>query len=259
MSEQTEEPKVKEPEKKTEEPNVDGLLAELKRFGVESAEDLSGKLEAGTQAGRLAQLLGDERKKTLEYEAKLRELETARPVPKQDYMDYGEGQTIDIESAIERSVSKVINREKEQARKLQEENLKKWNFIQRDTNYNLVKDVWNAKLQDPNFVYQVQSGLVDPVQEYNNTVIGYMKTLLKQSHDTIKTMRGGPKEAPHMETGEQTPSNLVSETPGISEHEKRRKDLREKASKGQLLEEDEQLALIDSIFDPMFVEKAPRK
>lgn len=241
---QIEEPKVAKETK----PDVDGLIKELEKFGVESPQDLSGKLEAGTQAGRLAQLLGDERKRTAEYEARIRELQATPPPPKQDYMDYGEGQTIDIEAAIERSVSKVIDKKAEQQRKLQEVNLQRWNQINSDPNYGLVKDVWEQKLKDPNFTFKVQNGIVDPVAEYNTTVVDYMKTLLKQSHDTIKKIRGGPRDAPHIETDGRSSANMVSTTPSGSPFEQKIKATKEAVEKGKVLTSEEEVDLMDAIF-----------
>ena len=247
-----EEPAVEE----KPEVDVDGLVAELAKFGVENVSELSGKLEAGSQAGRLAQLLGDERKRTEALEAQLRTPPT--PAPKQDFMDYGEGQTIDIEAAIERNVTKsvkaVLDAEKQAQHDAYQANLQKWNHIQQDGNYGLVKEVWESKMKDPNFVYQVQNNIVDPVQEYNNTVVGYMKKLLKQSHDTITTMQGGPKPAPHTEKGERMPANMVSETPSGTEADKRKAELKAKTDKGHLLTPEEELDLIDTIFgstDPL--------
>jgi len=248
MAEQNQEPLKKE---EKVQPDVDGLLQTLSQFGIEDPKALSGKLDAGTQAGRLAQLYGEEKQKRGELEARLKELESRqKPSARQDfdYDNYQEGQTIDIEAAIERSVSKVINKEKEQTRKIQEANLQRWNQINNDPNYGYVKDVWEAKLKDPNFSFRISQGLADPVAEYNNTVVDYLKTLLKQSHDTIQTIRGGPKEAPHMETGERSSANMVSETPRESDQEKNLKKLKEKVDSGTVLTQEEELSIIDSIF-----------
>jgi len=256
MAEQTQEPlDIEEPKKEEKvQPDVDGLLQTLSQFGMFGIEDpkaLSGKLDAGTQAGRLAQLYGEEKGKRAELEARLKELESRpRQQARQDfdYDNYQEGQTIDIEAAIRKSVKSVINEEKETNRKLQEANLQRWNRINSDQNYGYVKDVWEAKLKDPNFSFKINQGLADPVEEYNNTVVDYLKTLLKQSHDTIQTIRGGPKEPPHVETGERSSANMVSETPRESDHEKNLKKLKEKADSGKVLTQEEELSIIDSIF-----------
>ena len=230
--------------------DVDGLVAELAKFGVENVSDLSGKLEAGTQAGRLAQLLGDERKRSAELESQLRT--PPNPAPRQDFMDYGEGQTIDIEAAIERNVTKsvkaVLDAEKQAQHNAYQANLQKWNHIQQDANFGLVKEVWDEKMKDPNFVYKVQNNIVDPVQEYNNTVVGYMKKLLKQSHDTIKTMQGGPQPAPHTEQGGRMPANMVSETPAGTDAEKNMAAMKERTDKGHIMTVEEELGLLDNLF-----------
>lgn len=251
MTEEKKEPlSVEEPKKAAKaEPDVDGLLQTLSQFGIEDPKALSGKLDAGTQAGRLAQLYGEEKQKRGELEARLRELES-KPKPRQDfdYDSYQEGQTIDIEAAIERSVSKVIEREKAQTRKAQEANLQRWNTINNDPNYGHVKDIWEGKLKDPNFAFKLNQGLVDPVAEYNTTVVDYLKTLLKQSHDTIQKIRGGPMDAPHVESGERTSANMVSTTPSESNYDKKIRLAKEKVAKGGTLSSEEEVDLMDTIF-----------
>lgn len=252
MTEQATEPlNVEEPKKETKEPDVDGLLQTLSQFGIEDPKALSGKLDAGTQAGRLAQLYGTEKQKVGELEARIRELES-KPQPKQrqdfDYDNYQEGQTIDIEAALERSVEKVWNKKEQQQRKVQEANLERWNKINSDPNYGHVKEIWESKLKDPNFAFKLNQGLVDPVSEYNDTVVNYLKTLLKQSHDTLQKIRGGPKEAPYVETGERTSANLVSTSKPLSEHDKKLQVAKEKVSKGGTLTSEEEVDLMDAIF-----------
>lgn len=251
MTEQAQEPLNVEEPKAPEKPtiDVDGLMSELEKAGITNAGELTGKLRASQESGRLAQLLGDERKRTAEYEAKLREYATKAPAPKQDYMDYGEGQSIDIEAAIERSVSKVINKEKEAQRIAQEQNLQKWNHIRSDDDYGVVKEIWENKLKDPNFVYQIQAGAIDPVQDYNSTKINYYKTLLKKSHETITTMRGGDKvKPPHMESGSRSSANMVSETSSGTEADKKIAEMKAKTNKGYIMTSEEELDLIDTIF-----------
>lgn len=253
MTDEKQEPfNVEEP--KTEEkaqPDVDGLLETLSQFGIDDPKALSGKLDAGTQAGRLAQLYGGEKEKVANLEARIKELESQpRPTARNefDYDNYQEGQTIDIEAALERSVEKVWDKKEQQQRKIQEANLQRWNQINSDPNYGHVKEIWEEKLKDPNFSFKINQGLVDPVAEYNSTVVDYLKTLLKQSHDTIQTIRGGPQPAPHVETGERSSANMVSETPEVSEHDKKIKIAQEKVAKGGTLTSEEEVDLMDAIF-----------
>ena len=75
-----------------------------------------------------------------------------------------------------------------------------------------------------------------------------MKTLLKQSHDTLKTIRGGPVDAPHVESEGRTSANMVSTTPATSDNEKLVADLKAKTDKGYTLTSEEELDLVDAIF-----------
>lgn len=242
---QTEEPRKAEAKV---EPKVDDLIAELERAGVTNAEDLSGKLRAGSEAGRLAQLLGDERKRSELLQQKL-ENTGAKPPPQQDFMDYPEGQTIDIETAIAKGVNKVLDKREAKAREVQQRSIEAWNRIQTDEDYHLIKDVWEEKLKDPGFVFKVQSGQIDPVSEYQSTLRGFYKTLLKKSHETITTMKGGDLKPPHVETGGPTPTNIVSETEAEPAGIKRLKEIKEKVDSGHVMSQEEELSVIDSIFD----------
>lgn len=240
---QVEEPKAAEAKKEVD---VDGLMSALEAAGVTNPEDLEGKLRAGSEVGRVAQLLGDERKRTSELETRLRELES-RPAPRQrdDWDLPQEGQTVDIESAIERSVDKVFTKREQAQRQAQEAQIKAWNQIQSDEDYGLVKDVWEEKLKDPNFVYKIQSGMINPVDEYTKTLRQFYKGLLKQSHETITTLRGGPKEPPHVETGERTP-NLVSEDKDTTAERQFLDKMGEKVRKGYVPTEEEEALIAEA-------------
>jgi len=125
-----------------------------------------------------------------------------------------------------------------------------WNAIQTDPDYGSVKNIWEEKTKDPNFQYQLQSGLVNPLKEFNDTVREYHKGMLKRALNTINQLQGkGPISAPHIEGGERVPQNLVTETAPPSDVEKIMKEKREKASKAMLSEEDE-LSLVDTLFMP---------
>jgi len=236
------------PKEASNEVDVGSLIAQLEKAGITNAEELDGKLRAGSEVGRMAQLLGDERKRSQELTELLSKAQTA-PKPQQDYMDYGEGQTINIEDAIERSVTKVYAKQQEAQRKAQERQLQMYNKVTGHPNYTFVKDEIEAKLKDPNYVYKINSGLVDPLEDFYDTVIKKQQALMKASHETITQLAGGKVKPPHVETGGRTPTNLVSETPSMSEGKKKIQDLKGKTDKGYLPPEDELLDLMGSVFD----------
>jgi len=241
-------PNVEEPTKKDEvkvEVDVDGLMAELTKAGVTDAKSLSGKLEAGYEAGNMARLLGDERDRTKDLEAKIEKLQAA---PKDEFDYSQESRPIDIETTIERSVGKVLDSRDAKARKVQEASYAAWNRIQSDEDYHLIKDVWEERLKDPGFVMKIQNGSLNPVDEYTSTLRSYYKTLLKQSAETITTMKGGNLKPPHVETGERAPANLVSEGDENTSTERKFLDaIGEKIKKGYIPNEDEEAMIAECV------------
>ena len=246
-------PKEEPKETKTE-VDVDGLMAELTKAGVTDAKSLSGKLEAGYEAGNMARILGEERDRTKDLEAKIAQLQAA---PKDEFDYSQESRPVDLEAVVESKLTKVLDARDAKARKVQEASYAAWNRIQSDEDYHLVKEVWEEKLRDPGFVMKIQNGSLNPVDEYTSTLRKYYKTLLKQSHETITTMKGVGLKPPHVETGERAPANMVSETPAEPERKKKLKDLKEKTEKGHIMSQEEELSVIDSLFDSPIVPDVP--
>ena len=221
MAEETSElsPEVEEPTPQAEaEPtrNVDDLLAELKNAGVENTTQLQGKLDASAQAGRAFQLLGDERKRSETLQVQIDKLKS-QPPKEQDWDAYPEGRPIDIESAIERGIDKTLLKRETAQRQAQEASIQAYNTIKNDQNYHLVEDVWNEKIKDPAYVYQVQTGQVDPIRDFQGTVVSYFQNIAKESYETIKELSSGVKTtAPHVESGESHSPNVVTEGKGVS-------------------------------------------
>lgn len=247
---------LEEPTPTTTEPtqpvDVDGMISELEKVGVSNPEDLSKKLEASQQSGRLAQLLGDERKRVQDLEDTVAKLQTQPQQPQTSYedpFDAPSGQPIDLEAAIARGVDKVLTDREQKQTAVQQANLRRWNQINSDKDYHLVRDVWEEKLKDPNFVMQVQQGMVDPYGEYIETVRGYYKGVAQRSLKTIQQLHGGGETTPpHVETGERVPTNIVSEGgEAVPDSIKRTRELKEKVDKGYVLEEQDEKDIIDSL------------
>ena len=238
-------PKVEEPKEAKTEVDVDGLMAELTKAGIENPQQLQGKLDAGSEVGRVAQLLGDERKRSRDLEAEIAQLQAA---PVKDEFDYSqESRPIDIEAVIEKKLGNVLDARDAKARKAQEKSYAAWNKIQTDEDYHLVKEVWEEKLKDPGFVMKIQNGSINPVDEYTSTLRKYYKTLLKQSAETITTMQGGKLKPPHVETGERTPANLVSESDKDTSAERKLLDaMAVKVAKGYIPTEDEEILIAEA-------------
>ena len=234
-----------EPKEAETEVDVDGLMAELTKAGIENPQQLQGKLDAGSEVGRVAQLLGDERKRSRDLEAEIAQLQAA-PVKDEFYYSQ-ENRPIDIEAVIEKKLGNVLDARDAKARKAQEKSYAAWNQIQTDEDYHLVKEVWEEKLKDPGFVMKIQNGSLNPVDEYTSTLRKYYKTLLKQSAETITTMQGGKLKPPHVETGERTPANLVSEGDKDTSAERKLLDaMAVKVAKGYIPTEDEEILIAEA-------------
>lgn len=228
---------------------LDELAKMLSDYNVQTPQQLEGKMKASSEAGRLAQLLGEERQRTENYEARLRELETASIPPKKNPYEYDGDldtpNTVNLEDAITNVYRKERAREQQAQMQHQQKALKAWSAIQSHKDFPKVKEVWEEKLKDPYFVYQIQSGQIDPQMAYRDTVDEYKDNLLGKTLETIETIRKGAMPTPpHVESGGAAPTNatnLVSEgQTGESKEEKRFNELKEKVNKGQLLSPDEE-------------------
>jgi len=228
------------------EEQIASLMDTLKASSVTTTEQLQGKLDASNQAGNLANMVGNLRSEIAELkETKAAPAPAVQPDFSLDNMDnLGEGQTVDLEGMMTNVIRKEDARKEKVAVQRQQQAVASWNTIQTDEDYGLVKAVWEDKLKDPNFVMKIQTGTVDPIQAYQETVRGYYKGMMKQSLSTIEQLQksGGKIPPPHVEGGERVPQNLVQaeggeETPAMKQF----KALQEKVkTKGVLDVADEQ-------------------
>jgi hypothetical protein len=220
--------------------DIDGLVSELEKAGVNSPQELQGKLQASRQVGHMQNLLGELRTEN----DRLSELVKAQPKPQvqdQNY-EYTEGQPVDIALAIEQGVDRALGKREKAANDRQQALLKSMSDIQADEDYATMKPIWEEKLKDPDFVFKVNNGVVDPVRAYQETVRQYYKGMMKRAASTINTLKDGVKiDAPHVETQQTSTSQLPAKEP--TEQEEKLNKLKEKASKGVLTTNEEMDAL----------------
>jgi len=223
----------KEEEKpKTE---VDELLAELEKVGITDAAKLQGTIRASKEAGNLANLVG-------ELRSEIAEIKQAKPKPSTSDSDYLEPQDVDLRSLIREELMGVERQKSEMQAKAQKRMLEQYQEIKGDKFYPQVKEIWNEKLKDPEFVFEIQSGSTDPLREYDKMVREYLVGIAQRSAETIKTLQGGKPIAPHVESG----SARIPSAPDVKDENKKPKTkaIREKAEKGYLPTEDDQLDAI---------------
>jgi len=230
------------PEVKEEMSEEAQLLATLKQASISKAEQLDGTIrnarktfDMQSERDRLANQLS-----AMEQRLAAAESKTHAP----DTEDYG--QPVDLDAAISKGVSKVLDQRDRMAAENQKRMMQSWATISQDEDYHLVEKIWNEKLKDPNFVYSVQSGQTDPVSEYGSMLRSYYKGIAKSAVQTIETLTKGVTPQMHVESGEARMPNVPVDQE-MTENQKTINQLKEKADTGGLLSEDEEIAAIRAV------------
>jgi hypothetical protein len=233
--EETPEPEVKE--EMTEEQQ---LLETLRAASISKTEQLDGTIrnarktfDMQSERDQLANQLTDMEKRL-----------AAAEKPPSEVEDYG--QPVDLDLAIAKGVGKVLDQRDKAAAENQRQMMKSWAVITQDEDFHLVEPIWNEKLKDPNFVYQVQSGQVNPVMEYQNVLRNYYKGIAKSAVNTIETLTKGVTPQTHIESGDARMPNVPVDTE-INDNKKRINELKEKADSGGLLSEDEEIEALRAV------------
>ena len=217
------------------------LLETLRAASISKPEQLDGAIRNARKTFDMQSERDQLANQLSQMELRLAEAEKKPPQDTEDY-----GQPVDLDSAIAKGVSKVLDQRDRMAADNQKKMMQSWATISQDEDYHLVEKIWNEKLKDPNFVYSVQSGQVDPVSEYGNVLRGYYKGIAKSAVKTIETLSKGVTPQMHVESGDaRAPGVQVDQE--ISEREKFIKELKDKTESGGLLSEDEELAAIRAV------------
>jgi hypothetical protein len=265
LSPQLEEgPVEKAPEAETKQDSLAELQQILEAAGIESPKQLAGTLETSSQYGHVSRLLKDERDRNMQLQQQLAQMQTQKPAKQMNDFDdldnLRSGETVDIAKMIESTTRNVIRSEwnniQQAQRAQQEQAIKQYSKIRNDGLYSKVGAMFEEKMKDPNFAYDIQMGLKDPVEEYQSMKDTFYKGILKQAHETITKLRGGggtpsDNKPPFVETGERT-GNIVSESKTPTGKEKILAEARAKVKEKGVLDDSDEMALIDSIFpDPL--------
>ena len=247
---------------------ISALVDTLGKVGVMDADDpvkaLEGKLAASQQAGNLANQLGDTRNELAGVTKQLKEMQTRQPVAENFNLDEYSQQTLTKEQVREESksaVREVFQEENRKQQQLQQQMLGLYNNISADSDYPIVKEIWEAKLQDPNFSNKLSSGQLHPERAYMETKIEALKGIAKQSLQTINTLQGTvPKpNTPALETSDRgQPQNLVggAGSGGPTPEDKQIQTLHTAIEKGYRPSDDEMLDTFDGMIDEVFAKKS---
>lgn len=255
----TEQPKEKDID-------INALIETLEKANVTDPKILEGKFEASRQAGHLANQLGDTRSQLESTRSELAELKRMmqesqkRPANRaiDDLDSYGEGQPINIQEEITKGVKKVFSEMQQQQTLAQQKAYSRAtqiaNAIKNDRYYPAVKEIWDAKCQDPTFIMEVNTGRTDPLTAYKELIIEFQGNLLSQSAGALKNYKG--VQTPNVESSGsrgQRQGNLVSESPeGLPPDRQKQINLLTKVNKGYRATDEEILDTFDSVINEAF-------
>ena len=185
------------------------LLTELENLGITSAEKLQGVVTASHQAGRNAQLLGDERKQTEALQQQIMELQRQvssqqSPSSESYYSDEADIKTI-VKNAFSEMYEEKIAKPQKEAQKQYLMSLAEIENIKNDKRFSMVADRWDTHMASPEVQLRLQMNKTTPLNEYNNLVLDTMQELLFRTKGTVEQLyKQGAKttttDAPHVES-----------------------------------------------------------
>lgn len=223
------------------------LVSKLEKAGITEPKQLDGKLQAAQERGHLANILGQRNQELADMKAMMAEMQAALKKQNTRGMDddgeRGAG-AIDLGDLLERKIDSAFEKRQRQALEAQQKAYQAWSAIQTDEDYPLVQEVWDAKLKDPNFAIALQSGTVDVMKEYQETVRKHYKTAIRTAAQVIKDLTQGalpPKV--HVEDS----ARVSADREPARDENKTISTLRESVNKGKILTEDQELAALTAV------------
>lgn len=216
------------------------LLAMLKSASLDDPAKLDGTIR---NASRTFEMQSE--RDQLAHQLAEMEKRMNKPVQQIDEESYG--QPVDLDAKLNQILD-ARDQKKSQAQFAQQKAMMdSYNMITGDKDYQHVKGVWEQKLQDPNFVFQIQMGQKNPMQEYQETLRDFYKGMMKRSAETIETLQKGATPVVHVESGEARASGVLTEEEK-SESEELITNLTKEADTGHVLSEEQELAAIQAAF-----------
>lgn len=193
-----EEPKVetKEPEKQNE---LQAMLTKLNELGITKPEQLDNKAKAASEAGRLANIVGELREEIASL--KSRPAET----PKPEYESDG----VDIDAAIGNAVNKALEAREAKARQQHMARLKEVQSLRNDEDYSLVGKDFERFMSTPQAQIALSNGAT-PTAIYHKMVKGKYRSLMVDMKSAVEATTGIPGQVamPHMESSQTAPPKI---------------------------------------------------
>jgi len=196
-----EEPKVEEPA--VEESNVDNAIEvarKLAELGIDNVDKVDGTVKAAQEAGRLANMLGEERRRAAELEAQLRNTREQRVDLESD--DYG----VDLEKVVKKGIRDFWNETQREVQQNQQRQFQEFQKIRSHKNYALVGKEFEEYTKTPDYQADLMAGKTPSEIFYdmsNDTMRNHLITL----RDALLKGTKSPAEVdvPHTETTQAAP------------------------------------------------------
>jgi hypothetical protein len=190
----TEQPTVKEPitEEPTQTPEnaASDILSKLKDLQIDDPKKLENMAIASSQAGKLANDLGETRRALASVQEELNRIK--------GQSDTSYGGEIDLATLIDNRLETFVTKQQEKQRQAQEAYYRDMGKVQNDKRYPALKDTFEKHMQSYNVQQRINSGQTTASEEYGKIKDAYLDLLEENLTSVSKTTKPKP---PHMETG----------------------------------------------------------
>jgi len=176
--------------------DVDAVMKELEAIGKTKPEDVRNMHQASVQTGRYANEIGQLRQE-------IQRLRSEREVPqrRQDYGEYDNQDPIDLSQVIRKEVKGVYQEIQQEQWDSYNRQMQQINKVRSNDYYDLVGDVFEKHIQNPDTQMRISSGQTTYEDEFHRVKDKYLITALQRSRDALGSLKGGKKAAPHVESG----------------------------------------------------------
>jgi hypothetical protein len=223
MAEQPTITEPKEPEKTTESADAD-ILAKLKELQVNDPQKLENMAMASSQAGKLANDLGQTRAELAQVKEYLAKMQTTQQEP----YEYTDG--IDVGSVVRKETRSVIQEimaeQQANQRKAQEAYWTDMSEVQGDRRYDYLKGAFEKHMANYNTQQKINLGKTTASREYQKVKDAYFD-ILEETQSTFGKIQK-PVAPPYVEGSE----THVPQMPTMDEDKKQKIKNRTDPSKG---------------------------
>lgn len=202
LEEPTGEPKVE-----TETDDALELASRLTELGIDDVSKVEGTVKAAQEAGRLANMLGEERSRAAALEAQLREAQSQRVDLGTD--DYG----VDLGKVVKQGIKEFWSETQQEVQKNQQRQVQEFQKIRGHKNYALVGKEFEEYVKTPDYQSDLMSGK-SPSEIFYDMSNDTLRKHLITMRDALLNGTKSPTEVqvPHTETSQATPPAVEPDT-----------------------------------------------